>query len=67
HERGMLEYPWPQSNLRGEVRFSDHQIAIDLQVPWYEDGNTIKQFDPYDGNTDMAFQMESAAVSPESR
>ena len=47
YERGKLKYPWPQEALRGTLTFTDLELRVDLQVPYFRQDSTISHYTPY--------------------
>jgi hypothetical protein len=47
YERGKTEFPWPQSDLRGSITFSDGQLHIGFERPVCVDGVSVDHYERY--------------------
>jgi len=51
HERAKTEYPWALQGLSGSIIFTNMEMKVNLQLPWYGDGGSnIIKMTPYDLN-----------------
>ena len=58
HEKDGINEPWPQSNLKGAVNFSDGVITINLLVPHYRQDSTIEKYVEFRYNGKYTYHLK---------
>jgi hypothetical protein len=48
--KGKVDYPWPQTDLRGYLEFTGDILILNFQVPYYKETETPDHWEPYKFN-----------------